>query len=530
MLRGIAHTFRLIHAARVLAQYEALIPEAYSSDVPGWAKFGASALRIGAPKKAEGVKAQGERLAQALQDLGPSYIKLGQFLATRPDIIGGDLADGLSVLQDRLPAFGMDEAQSILTREWGAVPETVFAEFSAPVAAASIAQVHKAVDADGKSWAVKVLRPGIEKSFAKDLSAFAFAARMAERLFPKSRRLRPKDAIATLKASVEGEMDLRMEAAAASELAENLAHDEFIRVPLINWPLTTKRVLVTEWIDGVNLRTRAGLEAVGQDPTAVAIALLQAMLTLSLRDGYFQADMHPGNLFIDGTGKLVLIDFGIMGRLNRHERRFMAETLFGLLTRDYKRVADVHFEIGYVPDHHSREDFALALRSVGERLFGRPASEISIADLLAQLFDITRSFDMEMQPSLMMTQKTIVVVEGVARNLDPNINMWTAAEPIMEKFVSSFVGPEARLREAADGMTHLSRLAARLPDTLESFEKAAVIVNDIAEGGGVKLHPDSARAIAEAEAQRTKGGRYALWVGAGALVAMAVAAIIGVSS
>ncbi len=530
MLRGVTHTFRLLHAARVLAQYEALIPESMAGKVPAWVKFATTALRLGAAKKAEGIKAQGERLAKALQDLGPTYIKLGQFLATRPDILGHELSDGLAVLQDRLPPFGMDLARAELTREWEAAPESFFASFSEPVAAASIAQVHKVVDADGKPWAVKVLRPGIERRFRQDLGSFAFAARMAERFFPKSRRLRPVDAIATLAASVTGEMDLRLEAAAASEIAENTRHDEHLRVPAISWPHVTKRVLVTEWIEGANLRTRAGLEAAGQDASAVANALIQAMLTLCLRDGYFQADMHPGNLFIDETGKLVLIDFGIMGRLTRPERRFLAETLFGLLTRDYRRVADVHFEIGYVPEHHNRDDFALALRSVGERLFGRPASEISIAGLLAQLFDITRSFDMEMQPSLLMTQKTIVVVEGVARNLDPSINMWTAAEPIMERFITDFVGPEARLREAADGMTQLSRVAARLPETLENLEKAAVIVNDIAEGGGVKLHPDTAQAIAEAEAKRTRGGRYAMWVGAGALVAMALAAILGAGS
>ncbi len=530
MLSGFANLRNLFAAGRKLAAYEALIPVELEHEVPAGVKFAAAALRFGQARKGgkdNSPEAQGARLAQALQDLGPTYIKLGQFLATRPDLVGDALAEGLTVLQDRLPPFSRSEAEARIATDLGKPVSELFKDFGPPVAAASIAQVHPATTPDGTRVAVKVLRPDIKARFEKDLDALLFAARWAEKLRPSLKRLEPVKAIETLKVSVDAEMDLRLEAAAGSQLAENTKGDDDFVVPAVDWTRTGKHVLTTEWVAGTGLRNAQELEDAGLDPVKIANLVIQSFLTHALRDGFFHADMHPGNLFVDEQGRLVAVDFGIMGRLSKAERRFMAETLFGFLCRDYDRVAQVHFDIGYVPPTKSREDFALALRSVGERIFGRDVSDISMAGLLAQLFEITRSFDMHMQPSLLLLQKTMVVVEGVARKLDPTHNIWDATRPVIEHFMTEHIGPEARLREATDAAGHLARIVTRLPEMIEKLEVAAVVVTEMVDEEGVKLHPDTARAIGEAEAQRTKSGRNAMWIGAGALVAMALAAIFG---
>ena len=530
MLRNMRNMFRLLHAARTLAAYEALIPVEFEDQVPGSAKFAAKVLRFGTRRRGEEgdtPEAQAARLAEALQELGPTYIKLGQFLATRPDIVGDGIADGLNVLQDRLPPFGGAEAELRIARDLGKRVVELYSAFGEPLAAASIAQVHQATTTEGKLVAVKVLRPDIERRFRNDLDAFFFAARMAEHYFPASKRLEPVKAVETLRDSVDQEMDLRLEGAAASQIKENTAADENFIVPAVDWARTGKAVLTTEWVEGSSVRSADELREAGHDPKAIANLVIQTFLTHALRDGFFHADMHPGNLFVDKEGRLVAVDFGIMGRISRTERRFMAETLYGFLCRDYERVAQVHFDIGYVPATKSKEDFALALRSVGERIFGRHVAEISMAGLLGQLFEITRRFGMHMQPSLLLLQKTMVVVEGVARNLDPEHNIWEASRPVVEKFMTDYIGPEARVREAADAAGHLARIATRLPDMLEKLEDAAVIVTEMADEEGVRLHPETARAIGEAEARGTRSGRTAMWVGAGALVAMALAALFG---
>ncbi len=530
MVRALGNLGRLLRAARTLAAYEALLPVEFEAEVPGLAKLAAAVLRLGARRQGqEGdtTEAQAARLAEALQKLGPTYIKLGQFLATRPDIVGEGMASGLNILQDRLPPFSQDKAIARIEADLGKPLDKVFAELSEPVAAASIAQVHRATTAGGEKVAVKVLRPDIERRFRKDLDAFFFAARIAEKLQPSLKRLEPVKAIETLKASVDQEMDLRLEAAAASALAENTKRDESFVVPAVDWTRTGKATLTTEWVEGASLRTAEDLAAAGHNPARIANLVIETFLTHALRDGFFHADMHPGNLFVDKEGRLVAVDFGIMGRLSKAERRFMAETLYGFLCRDYDRVAQVHFDIGYVPPAKSREDFALALRAVGERIFGRDVSEISMAGLLAQLFEITRAFDMHMQPSLLLLQKTMVVVEGVARTLDPGHNIWEASRPVVERFMTDYIGPEARVREAADAAGHLARIATRLPEMIEKLEDAAVVVTDMVDEEGVRLHPETAREIGEAEARRTRSGRTAMWVGASALVAMALAALFG---
>src|SRR5215475_1836249 len=361
------------------------------------------------------------KLSEALTSLGPSYIKLGQFLATRDDIIGRDLARDLSTLQDRLPPFSQTEAKLAVEEAFGAPTDKLFAEFGPPIAAASIAQVHKARvrEADGtlKPVAVKVLRPGIEQRFKRDLDSYFFAARMVERLHPPSRRLRPIADVDTLAKSVAIEMDLRMEAAAISEMAQNTKNDQGFRVPVVDWSRSARRVLTLEWIDGISVADRQALAAAGHDVKALGARIVQAFLRHAMRDGFFHADMHPGNLFVDAEGRIVAVDFGIMGRLGLKERRFLAEILYGFITRDYQRTAQVHFDAGYVPRHHSVESFAQAIRAIGEPIHSRTAEEISMAKLLMLLFEVTGLFDMRTRPELLLLQKTMVVVEGVARTL-----------------------------------------------------------------------------------------------------------------
>jgi ubiquinone biosynthesis protein len=464
------------------------------------------------------------RVTAALTSLGPSYIKLGQFLATRQDVIGEELARDLRHLQDKLPPFSMAEARQAIEQELGGRLEDHFVEFGPPVAAASIAQVHKAfVVEDGvrRAVAVKVLRPGIERRFRRDLDSYYFAARLIERFHAPSRRLRPVAVIDTLARTTELEMDLRLEAAAISEMAENTRDDEDFRVPQVNWRRTQRRVLTLEWIDGIPIADRASLVAAGHDLNRLGLTMLGSFLRHSMRDGFFHADMHQGNLFVDAEGRLVAVDFGIMGRLGPKERRFLAEILHGLITRDYRRAAEVHFWAGYVPPHHPVEVFAQALRAIGEPIHGRTASEISMADLLGQLFAYTEVFDMQTRPELLLLQKTMVVVEGVARALDPSLNMWVAAEPIAREWIESNLGPAGALRDAREGATELGKLLSEMPRLLGIAERSFTALADMAYSG-VRLDEQTIARLAAADARHARWTRVAVWLGALSLLAAAV--------
>ncbi len=447
--------------------------------------------------------------------MGPSAIKLGQLLATRPDIMGPEIARGLETLQDRLPPFPDGEARAIVEAELGRPLDAVFSRFGPPVAAASIAQVHEAATTDDppRRVAVKILRPGIPGDFARDFESLRFAAKLAERFSAEARRLRLRTLVETLAASVGLELDLRLEAAAASELAQNTRGDDQFVVPAPDWSRTSERVFTSQWVDGVVLRDPATLAAAGHDPARIAVAVLRSFLTQALRDGFFHADMHPGNLFIDSDGRLCAVDFGIMGRLEPAMRRFMAETLAGFLARDYMRVAQVHFDYGFVPKIHNVETFAQGLRAVGEPIFGLTARDVSMARLLEQLFETTRRFDMQLQPQLVMLQKTMVVVEGVARGLDPTFDIWEASRPVIENWMKENIGPEARLRDAAVGLTSLGKLAQNIPHLLRDTE---LIASQLADGG-LRLHPESVRAIATSQMRRTRHVRVAVWIATGAL-------------
>jgi ubiquinone biosynthesis protein len=474
-------------------------------------------FRIGQSKQA--------RVAGALTSLGPSYIKLGQFLATRSDLIGPELARDLSHLQDRLPPFSMREARAAVESALGGKLEDHFVQFGPPVAAASIAQVHKAAVIDDgvrREVAVKVLRPNIEKRFRRDLASYVFAARQVERFHVPSRRLRPVAVVDTLAHSVEIEMDLRLEAAAISEMAENIVGDQSLpdghfRVPTVDWRRTAKRVLTLQWIDGIPIGDRGALQAAGCDLKALGLTVLRSFLRHAMRDGFFHADMHQGNLLVDPQGHVVAVDFGIMGRLGAMERRFLAEILHGLITRDYRRAAAVHFDAGYVPPHHSKEIFAQAMRAIGEPIHGRTAAEISMADLLGQLFAYTEVFDMATRPELILLQKTMVVVEGVARSLDPELNIWTAAEPIAREWVDTTYGMSGRLKEAGEGAEVLGRVMAEVPRFLEQVERTARTLADMARGG-LSIDDASIERLAAAQAHHNRTTRWALWTIALALL------------
>jgi ubiquinone biosynthesis protein len=452
----------------------------------------------------------GQRLASALERLGPAAIKLGQTLATRPDLVGINVAQALAHLQDRLPPFPDDQARAEVARALGHPVEELFSTFGPAIAAASIAQVHPAEVAGTPPVrvAVKVLRPAIREQFARDLNTFALFARLAEGIFSEARRLRLSAVVATLEASVALEMDLRMEAAAASELYERTRGEARFRVPHIDWARTGETVLTSEWIEGISIRDPARLAAAGHNPKAVALLVMRTFLTQALRDGFFHADMHPGNLFIDANGRLAAVDFGIMGRLDAGMRRFMAGTLAGFLARDYVRVAELHYEFTFVTPDHPLDTFAQALRAIGEPIFGKSAREVSIARLLAQLFETTRRFDMQAQPQLVLMQKTMVVVEGVCRSLDPDFDIWEAARPVAEKWVHAHMGPEATLAKAAESLGALGRLTQDLPQLVKNLEELSQMVAE----GGLRLHPDTARAIALEQARRARPTRLAMLV------------------
>jgi ubiquinone biosynthesis protein len=465
-----------------------------------------------------------KRVATALMELGPSYVKLGQFLATRADVIGPELSADLRHLQDKAEPFSMAEARSAVERALGGKLEDHFIEFGPPVAAASIAQVHKAYVMDGgvkKAVAVKLLRPNIEKRFYRDLDSYYFAARIIERFYPPARRLKPVAVVDNLKHTTDLEMDLRLEAAAISEMAGNITNDEGFRVPDVDWRRTAKRVLTIEWIDGTPISHRDALEAKGFDTAALGATALRTFLRHAMRDGFFHADMHQGNLFVDDSGKIVAVDFGIMGRLGLAERRFLAEILHGLITRDYYRTAAVHFEAGYVPPHHTVEEFAQAMRAIGEPIHGRTAEEISMADLLGQLFAYTEVFDMQTRPELILLQKSMVIVEGVARDLNPHLNVWDAAAPVANEWMESNLSLLGRLKGVGRGAETVGDVLLRTPALLQKAEQALVGFSEMAKSG-LKLDDATLENLA-ARSRRSRAADVALWIvalGIGAIALM----------
>jgi ubiquinone biosynthesis protein len=514
LVRAARHIARLTQIAFTLAAHDALFP----LDLVGAAAPALRLLRLlRRPSRDMAGLRPGQRLAAALQGLGPSFIKLGQVLSTRADLLGEQVAADLSSLQDRLPPFPGAEARRIVEEEFGRPVSSLFASFDdVPVAAASIAQVHFATTTEGEPVAVKVLRPGIAKAFARDLDLFFWLADLAERTQPGLRRLKPVKVVRTVWETVRIEMDLRFEAAAASELAENFAGDEGFRVPRVDWLRTSQRVLTLERVGGIRADDREALVAAGRDIDVILHNAASSFFNQVFRDGFFHADLHPGNLFIDENGAIVVVDFGIMGRLDRRTRYFLADMLIGFLSGDYRRVAEVHFAAGYVPAHMSVDGFAQACRSIGEPILGRPLNEISIGRLLAQLFQVTEQFEMETQPQLLLLQKTMVLVEGLGRQLNPDINMWGLARPLIEEWMRANRGPEAQVYDA---LADAARTLRRLPDLVDKLERT---VADMAEGG-LRLHPDSIDGLIRRAERAAHPLRPPLWVAVLALAAIALA-------
>lgn len=405
---------------------------------------------------------------RALTALGPAYIKFGQILSTRPDMVGDELAVQLRVLQDKLPPFPTEAAKATVEAELGSSIDQLFTEFSGPVAAASIAQVHRArMRETGEEVAVKVLRPKIEKAFRKDIDAFYLAASVIELFSPSSRRLHPTDVIKHFDGVVQGELDLRLEAAAAGEYAATTEGDVGFIVPKTYFYNSSKSVMTLEWAEGIAFGDTEAIDAAGLDRQALGERVLQVFLRQALNDGYFHADMHQGNLKVSAAGDIIAYDFGIMGRIDEYTRRVYAEILMGFIQKNYRRVAEVHFEAGYVPADRDIDEFAQALRAVGEPIFGMDASQISMGRILAYLFEVTERFGMETRTELILLQRTMVVVEGVARSMHPQINIWQVARPVVEDYIKQNIGPRALLRDLVATAQVLGRFGPRLPKLVE---------------------------------------------------------------
>ena len=423
-----------------------------------------------------------ERLCKSMESMGITFIKLGQFLATRPDIIGEKLSNQLQNLQDKVPAFPKDIALNEISAGVGDENFKDFINISEPIAAASIAQVHKAqIKDDGvlKEVAIKVLRPNIKKVFNDEIEALMLLAYIIESLIKKTKRLKLVEVVFLLKEITNHEMDLRFEAAAANEFYENTKNDAGFKIPKIYWKLTSDNVLTLDWIEAISIREVKNIKSLGVNLKTLARDIIQHFLRHAVRDGYFHADMHQGNLLVDDTGQLIFIDFGIMGRIDKINRRFLAEILYGFIKRDYKKVAKVHISAGLVPPNVNSEELAQALRSIGEPIFGQSVKDISGGKLLKQLFDITEKFNMQTQPQLLLLQKTMVVVEGVARKLDPEANIWEISQPVLEKWLKETKDP---INEIGNILKDTSEVLKKLPELPQVMDKANQALTFFASG------------------------------------------------
>ena len=471
-MKDLAAFLRLVAAGWRLIRADALLPREIDPLLPAGTRLTAKTLRLfsgGAARQGR----PGERLARALEGLGPAAIKLGQLLATRADIFGTTFADDLSHLKDRLEPFSLALARAEIEQSLGRPPEFYFANIEPAVAAASVAQAHPAVMHDGRKVAVKVLRPGIEARIARDAATLSLAANLAETLVPLARRLEPRALVATVIRSLELETDLRMEAGGADELKAVMAKDGLMSAPAVIWEGVGRRVMTLEWVEGIPLSDPSALTTPGIDRKSAAEKLIKAFLAQALDHGVFHADLHEGNLFIQAPDKIIAVDFGIIGRIGPAERRYLAEILWGFITRDYERVARAHFEAGYVPKTHSLPLFAQALRSVGEPVIGRSADSVSMGRLLTQLFAITALLDMHLRPELVLLQKTMVAVEGVARRLHPDVDLWATSRPIVERYLKRELSPLTRIRGHIE---EIARAARAIVEMAEREPAPAVVI------------------------------------------------------
>lgn len=512
MLSSIRSIRRLILIAITFARHGALAPFEQAMVGAGLAPFLLFVIQLLFGRQF-GDKRPGERLALALSELGPAFIKLGQVLSTRSDLLGEQVAEDLAKLQDQLPAFSAFQARATIETELGARIEELFSQFDdEPVSAASISQVHYAVTLpdddfpEGRQVAVKVLRPGIEEAFRSDIELLLWMAYLIERTQPRLKRLKPVEVVQTFSATVSVEMDLRLEAASAAELRQNFAGDPTYRVPDIDWRRTAKRAMTQERLTGIPMDDRAGMLAASLDIDDVLTKAAAAFFNQAFRDGYFHGDQHPGNMTVGYDGAIQVVDFGIMGRLSKRTRYFLADMLLAFLQRDYAKVAEVYVDAGYLPPAKSVEDFTLALRSIGEPIHGRPLQHISFARVLGQLFSVAENFQMEVQPELLLLQKNMLMAEGVSRRLNPALNIWTLAQPLIEQWMRDNRGPEARVTQIAEEALLVVR---RFPAVMRNMDQ---LLHHLAEGG-LRLDPEALQVI------NRQGSNWWLWIIIAVLVA-----------
>ena len=474
--------FKLFQIARKLSTSGAIDTINQVHQIPVSINLFFSLISIGSKNTHSQNKNSSQNLCESLQGMGTTFIKLGQFLATRPDIIGEEMAKDLEKLQDKVPAFELYEAKKVIKKEIGEKQFKNIIEIGEPIAAASIAQVHFAKiknENEEKQVAIKILRPDIEKLFNEELDALMLFAYVVENTISKAKRLKLVEVVHLLREITNIEMDLRFEAAAANELYENTKKDIGFNVPKIYWNYTTKKILTLDQVNGISIREQGKLEKQGIDLKRLAENLIQHFLKQAVRDGFFHGDMHQGNLFVDPKGNIIPVDFGIMGRLDKNNRKFLAEILYGFIQRDYVKVAEVHFQAGLVPQNASKDEFAQALRSVGEPIFGQSIKDISGGNLLAQLFEITEKFNMATQPPLLLLQKTMVVVEGVARKLYPETNIWEVSKPVLEDWLKNLKSPKSTIDTAFNTSAEIIK---RIPNFPSLMDKAEYALKLVAEG------------------------------------------------
>ena len=479
----------LIPAIRALIAEESLLPKISHNKIPFALKFLKYILFVKHNKNKD--------LSLTLKKLGPTWIKLGQFLSTRPDIIGIELSDKLKNLQDKVEPFPKSKTIEILKNEFKEEYLDTFIDIMPSKTAASIAQVHKGtIKLNNKEYdvAIKILRPNIEREIKKDLRKFFIAASLLEKLSKEAKRLRLTEVVQTLAESLSMEIDLRLEAAAQSEIKDNIINDEYFDVPNIYWDLTRKNILISEWVNGIPAKNINKIVEEGLDTKKIGKNILKIFLTTSIRDGLFHADMHQGNLFIEKNEKIIAVDFGIVGYLDFESKQYLNNILLGFINRDYNKIAKVHFEAGYVPETEDQNKFAQALRSIGEPIQGKDANDISIGNLLTQLFEITNQFNMKTQPQLLLLQKTMVVVEGVAREYDPNLNIWTESEPILNDL--NKLDFTNKFNFSSDEVINRAKEAIiNLPNNIEGVKKNINQMGKMIDYQGVKIHPDSLNTI-----------------------------------
>ena len=496
--------FKLFQIARKLSTSGAIDTINQVHQIPMSVNLFFSLIAIGSKNTRLQNNNPGQNLCEALQGMGTTFIKLGQFLATRPDIIGEEMAKDLEKLQDKVPAFELYEAKKVIKKEIGEKQYQNIIEIGEPIAAASIAQVHFAKiknENQEKQVAIKILRPDIEQLFNEELDALMLFAYIVENTISKAKRLKLVEVVHLLREITNIEMDLRFEAAAANELYENTKLDKGFNVPKIYWNYTTKKILTLDKVNGISIREQVKLEKNGINLKHLAENLIQHFLKQAVRDGFFHGDMHQGNLFVDPKGNIVPVDFGIMGRLDKNNRKFLAEILYGFIQRDYVKVAEVHFQAGLVPQNASKDEFAQALRSVGEPIFGQSIKDISGGNLLAQLFEITEKFNMATQPPLLLLQKTMVVVEGVARKLYPETNIWEVSKPVLEDWLKNLKSPKSTIDTAFNTSAEILK---RIPDFPGLMDKAEYALKLVAEG---KLNLGITNKNLEMEQMRIKNFR-----------------------